>query len=212
MWEEAFPDPSTSPAHYARALLVRYPHVITAAGAEAGSLIASFSSAEHLQLGGPGARVYVWADGLTYLHAFSPAVKSLRVNFSNLPFPHFFDLILSFPLLEDLTVIDCSHDEESIDNGGDTSDGLSTVVRPANLPTFAGSLKLLMRNGMGPIVHRLLPLPSGIHFRKLTVGWECDEDTPLTTALVEGCSRTLEYLEISYKLCGGSIRHPRPHG
>ena len=50
---------------------------------------------------------------------------------------------------------------------------------------------------MEPIVPWLLSLPSGIHFQRLTLEWNCKEDIPLTMALVEKCSHTLESLDIT---------------
>ena len=98
----------------------------------------------------------------------------------------------------------------SVDNGGD-SDGSSTIVQPSSSPVLTGTLELLLGAGMGPIAHRLLSLPSGIHFRKLTLEWRCEEDIPLTTALVEKCSHTLKSLNITNNLRGTSPAHLRPY-
>ena len=59
---------------------------------------------------------------------------------------------------------------------------------------------------MGPLARRLLSLPGGIHFRKLTLTLVCEEDLLSSTALVEGCDKTLEYLDISCEHLGVSIR------
>jgi len=50
-----------------------------------------------------------------------------------------------------------------------------------------------------------MSLPGGIHFRKLAVVWFEGEDLSLTTALVEGCSHTLESLDTTYTPRGTSI-------
>ena len=211
LWKKAFPDPSISPAHYTKDLAIGCPQLV----AEASSLIASFSSVEELGLGGWGSQVAPkWGLAFVLLRSFSPVLKSLRVDIPCLPFPYFFDFVLSFPLLENLDINERPEDNAPIENGGD-SNGLSTIVQNtqlSNLPTFTGSLCLFLTEGIKPVVHRLLTLQSGIHFRKLTLGWVCEEDISLTTALVENCSRTLEFLDVLYELRGTSIGSPRPHG
>ena len=210
-WKKAFPDPSISPACYAIFLWIGCPQVVTTKGAEAGGWIASFSGVEHLQFGGQDVHARGWEAAFVMFHGFSPAVKSLRMRMSHLPFPHFFNLVLSFPLLEDLDMDDC-HDVQ-IDDGGD-SDGLSmsTAVQSSSSPVFAGTLDLHLKGGMGPIVHRLLALPDGIHFRKFILSWSREEDISLTMALMERCSHTLEFLYISSSLFSTSIRHLRSRG
>ena len=214
-WKKAFPDSSTSPAHYAKYLAIGCPQLVTEAGGEAGNWIASFSSVEELKLGGWGSGSGPgWEAAFILLHAFSPVLKVLRVDIPSLPFPHIFDLVLSFPLLEDLDLLERPDDSTQTDNGSD-SDESPTVVQdaqPSNLPVFTGSLNLFLSEGVKPIVYWLLSSQSGIHFQKLTLGWVCEEDIPLTTELVERCSGTLEYLYISFDLDGVSIRRPRPMG
>jgi len=48
-WEEIFPDPSTSPARYAKTLTIGCFQVFTAADAETGGWISSFSYVERLE-------------------------------------------------------------------------------------------------------------------------------------------------------------------
>ena len=132
-----------------------------------------------------------------------PILKSLRVAFAALPSSRTFDLILSFPLLDDLTVIAW---DVSIDNEHG-SDALPTVGKPSNPPTFAGSLDVFLAGGIEPIARRLLSLPSGIHFRELKLTWNFEQDLPLTKNLVEGCSHTLESLTVVCNPLGMSIRH-----
>lgn len=151
----------------------------------------------------------------------SPVVGGLRSLFphstdshplSNLSASFFplriFDLILSFPLLEDLTVI-TDREVAIIDDDG--SDGLSTAAaRPSSLPTFTGSLELSVRGGMIPIARLLLSLPGSIHFRKLTLGWFNEENILLIMGLVAECVNTLESLDIACYFHGNSIQHLHP--
>ena len=205
MWKETFPDPLTSPACYTKRLFVGCSQVVTAADADAGGWITGFSHVEHLGLQDHT----LFANGsstLSLFRGFSP-IKSLDVISTDLPPPRVFNLILSFPLLENLTVF-TSHGISADDDG---SNELSTVTQPSNTPTFTGSLELLLgAGGMKPFVHWLLSLPGGIHFRKLTLTWLQEEDLSLVEALVEACSHTLESLDISDSR-STSIQHLRPN-
>ena len=200
-WKKTFPDPSTSPAHYVKTLSIECSHVVTAADAEPGRWIRELSQVEYLEV--RSQRAYEEEAGASFLplHGFSPIIKSLYVDITFLPSSQIFDLVLSFPLLEDLTVINAY--DASVNND-DFSDELPTVVPPSNPPIFTGSLEL-SRGGTKPIARRLLSLPSGIHFRRLGLMQFHEEDIPLTTKLVEECSHTLESLDITCSLYGTSI-------
>ena len=187
-WKKAFPDPSTSPARYAKSLSVDCPHVIMAADAEADGWIRSFSRVVHLELGG-----YVdESDFFLPLQGFSPAIKSLHIDCKALPSWWIFDFLLSFPLLEDLTMF---NSDDVAANNEDGSNWRPTVDRPSNPPVFTGSLELMV-TGEELTVRRFLCLPGGIHFRTLKLTWD-HEDTSLITALVETCSHTLETLDMT---------------
>ena len=203
LWKKTFPDPSTSPAHYAKILLVDCPRAITTADAGPGGWITGFSGVIRLEVVDRSMAFRALADGFAPFHGFSPVIKSLCVDFVHLP-PQTFDLIISFPLLEDLTLTAYS---EMITYEADGSDGLSTVVQPSSSPAFTGSLELLLERGRKPIAHRLLSLPGGLHFRMLAFIWLHEEDLLLTKAFVEGCSHTLESLNITCELHGTSIQH-----
>jgi len=188
-----FPDPLTSPAHYAKHLKIASPHILTAEGAEAGDWIRDFSCVVRLRVDDP--RTYVDEAEVSPLpfHGFSPAIKSLRVQFVVLPSSRIFDLIHSFPLLEDLTVI---AQKMSIDNG-DGPKRPPAADRSSDPPALTGSLELYLNEGMRHITRGLLSSPGGIRFRDLTSTWFHTGDPSLTTALVEKCSRTIETLDIS---------------
>jgi hypothetical protein len=200
-WKATFPDPSTSPACYADALFIDCSQVVTAVDAEAGGWIRGFSRVEHLEVGthttDPDFNESV--TPLVPFHGFSPALKSLRVVVPH-PLPsQIFNLISSFPLLEDLAVI-------IIHNGdGSERDEMPPAARPLSPPMFTGSLELYLRGGMKPITRRLLSLPGGIHFRELIWTWFYDEDLSLMMALVERCSHTLQSLSIICNLISTSI-------
>ena len=206
-WKKKFPDPSTSPGYYTETLIVRCPEVVAAADAEAGGWITAFSRVVHLWVG--TRKLPTFPATLVPFHGLSPVVKSLSMILPTLESPHISNLILSFPLLEDLAVT-IDPRTSSDDDDGD-SDWLPPAAQPLSTPVFTGSLKILLERGMKHISHWLLALPGGIHFRKLILRWNCEEDLSLMMALVERCSHTLESLEVFRHPLGESIRHLRPH-
>ena len=200
-WKKTFPDPSTSPRRYVKNLSVSFPQAFTAADAEAGDWIRGFSCVVHLEVGSPEI-VPDRSFSLVLFHGFSPSIKSLGVTFAALPSPLVLNLILSFPLLEDLVAISFYNPSSG---NGDGSHWLPTTAQPSSSPMFTGSLELLLRGGKDSFARRLLSLPGGIHFRKLNVTWIQEKDPSLMTRLVEGCSHTLESLEVYYGFHGASI-------
>jgi len=206
-WRGIFPDPSTSPGHYTKTLTIQCPHAITAADAEVGGWIRGFSHVVHLWMGSQ--RPYEYGSEIfpAVLQALSPVVKSLNIDCLFLSSSRTFDLILSFPLLEDLSLTNycCASIDED-----DDSDELPIAAEPSNLPVFTGSFKIVTV-GLVPLARQLLSLPGGIHFRKFTLTWEYGGDISLIAALVEGCSHTLESLDIGCNPFGASIWYLRPY-
>jgi len=205
-WKEMFPDPSTSPACYTKTLAVGCPQLVTTADAETGGWIRGFSCVVGLEVGSQTLDLDESGVSLIPFHGLSPTVKHLRANFHVLPSPRIFNLALSFPLLEDLSVVAYSMSDD--DDAG--SDRLPPVVQPSNPPAFTGTLNLLLTTGMEHVTPRLLSLPGGIHFWKLTLMWVHEEDPSLTLAVVEKCSHTVETLDITCHL-RTFIRNRRPH-
>ena len=200
-WKEIFPDPSTSPAHYAKTLVIVFPYVFTATDAGVGGWISGFSHVTQLELGSTVMHANRSAISLVPLHGFSPVLKSLRVTFTGFPSLRIFDLILSFPLLDDLTVT--AYNEPI----GGIPDVQATVAQLSSPPTFSGTLRLFLKVGMKSITRQLLSLPGGIHFRKLNLMWGHEEDALWARNLVGRCSRTLEYLNITCNTLGMLILH-----
>jgi len=205
-WEETFP--STSPGRYTKTLTIDQPDAVMAADAQIGGWIESFSHVVHLELGRSGLILVddKLAIFLVPLQGLSPFVKSLDIDCFALPSSPIFDLIISFPLLEDLTL--ANYGEGA--NGDDGSNGLPIAAQPSNLPAFTGSLEVTVI-GPAPIARQLSSLPGGIHFRKLTLTWYCRNDISLITALVERCSHTLESLDITCDPLCASIWHLHPY-
>jgi len=201
-WKNLFPDPSTSPGHYTKNLIVGFVRV-GAVDAEAGGWIKGFSCVVCLELG-KGFGIHEPGISLVPFHGFSPILQSLCMDGFDLPSSHIFSLALSFPLLDDLTL---TAYREFIDDGDD-SDGLSAIAQSSSLPKFGGSLDIPQPVELKPILRRLLSLPGSIHFRKLNLIWVIEEDILLTTALMERCSHTLESFKFTCTHLGTYIRSP----
>ena len=204
-WKETFPDPSTSPARYAKKLHIVHPQVVTAADAELGGWIRGFSRVVHFKV---GSSIYDLSKlSFAPFHGFSPVIKSLSVVISAFPASWIFNLILSFPLLEDLSLF--VHDNRPGDGFGVDE---MPIIQPSSPRVLTGSLDLrVLGRGIGPFTCRLLSLPGGIHFRKLSWTWSREEELSPIMGLVEACSHTLETLNVTCNLAGRPIwcLHPR---
>ena len=203
-WKGTFPDPITSPAHYTKTLHVSCLRFVVPMDAGVGGWIRGFSRVVNLEF---NTRYTLHADELAVFlapfHGLSPAVKTLRVDFAVLPPSRIFNFILTFPLLEDLTLIG-DVDNTSIDNDDDLNE-LLTAVRLSNPPAFNGSLELPLNRGTRPIGRRLLFLQGGIHFRKPVLVWHREDEFSLAVALLEKCPHTLESLDITRSIFGRRI-------
>ena len=198
-WKKTFPDPSNSPAYYARSLLVACLEVIGAEDAAEGGWITSFSGVVRLELEACEETLEDPETSLVPFHNFSPALKSLKVDFMTLPCSQFFKLAYSFPLLEDLAVI-CQL------LGDDDDPRALQAVLPSTSPPFTGSLGLALPRGSETVARRLLDLPGGLRFRKLDLLWK--KDTQWLRELVSACSNTLEYLIMTCLVPGTFVFSP----
>ena len=189
-WKTTFPDPSTSPARYTGYLSVYCPEAVTTADAEGRGWISTFSHVVHLSLD-----LYTAEISLVPFHGFSPALKSLHIDFGFFPLRRIINIIHSFPFLEDLSLFAWGGDQiEDID-------GQPVIVQPP----LTGSLNLYAQEGMNYIVSQLFPPQNSLNFRKLSLGLICKKDIFVTSALVQRCSFTLEFLEIDAGDCGMSV-------
>lgn len=209
-WKTAFPDPSSSPAYYTRYLSIRCPPVATTINGEDADWISTFSQVVHLDLDTRNADPHT-GFSLVQFHGFSSLLRSLSMymNTNPLPLPpsQLLNFIMSFPLLEDISVetfyIAWADDVDR--------DGKLITVKPSTPHTLTGCLKLAALQGMDPIASLLLSVPNDLHFRKLDFTWNRGGDIPLTEALVEVCHPTLECLKIDEGHVGTLAQHPCPH-
>ena len=139
---------------------------------------------------------------LAPFHALSPILRSLHLLSITLPLSRIFGLIRSLPLLEDLSLIVYGiPNNDDLDAGGPL-----IVISPPSSPIFTGTLRLVLSDGMGPTVHRLLDLPNGLHFQQLTLAWLQEDELKWINTLAAECSDTLESINASHSWCGAIVR------
>jgi hypothetical protein len=197
-WKKTFSDPLNSPARYTRTLSISRFEVVTAEDAAEGGWIPTFSRVTHLDLDhGTTPLTNPSEISLAPFHNFSPALKTLRVT-CFLPGPtRIIDLIRSFPLLENLTLIGLG-----LDIYDDERDGPHSVVPSPASPKLTGTLKLFIYGGVAVALRQLIELPNGVHFRSIELSWCEEKDICHLVELVEACSDTLEDLSITYEAKG----------
>ena len=182
-WRENFPDPLNSPARHVRTLSIDLTGLIS--DADVNTLL-TFRNVSRLDVGTIGRNDQTLS--LVPLHGFCPAVESLRISSSSLPSSKIFDLICSFPILQNFMFV--GYPASRLVDG-------RTWNTPSTSPRLTGSLTLRLMKWIGHFIFRLLNLPNGVHFRRIVVSWMVPEDAESTMDLVSRCSDTLECLEIS---------------
>ena len=182
-WMKMFPNPSNSPAQHTRSLTIRRPVYLsvpdTPTDAEVTSCARAFRNVVHLHF-----RCLFWADHkprLVPFYGFSHTLRSLRLTLTSF---QVFDLVCSFPLLEDLALIALRF-----------GPGLVEWIAPSTSPKLTGSLELNTSDGIRHAICRLLDFPDGLHFAEITaVCFYGDSES--MAELVSRCSGTLEYLNL----------------
>ena len=181
-WWKAFPDPDSSPGCHVRCLLFNSVGCISSVVAGGCSLVRPFSNVVRLEM---------WSGkGILHDRFFSHLLTGSRIHVGfetpGLTPSQFTELICSLPLLEDLDIA-----VTAINKGDDDC----PVFQPLSSPPLTGTLSLSLAEGMEHVTCGLLNLPNGVHFRKFLFTWRLEEDFQWITALVEGCSNTLKYIE-----------------
>ena len=202
-WKNIFQNPSTSPARYTKALLVKHPCVVTTGDGGEDGWILAFSRVVRLevdiaQAGSDGAMF-----SLVPFHGFSPALKSLHLMFLSFPSSQISDLVFSFPLLENLAVFTLIHHPADYDG----FNRKPNTIKHSSSPAFTGALDLSLADGVNSVALPLLSLSNGLHFQELCLVWDHAQDASVSTALVKECSSTLEFLAIRSALLGTPVRY-----
>lgn len=198
-WKNTFPDPSTSPACYTKSLLIYCPQVTMSRNAVEGGWIPTFSGVVDLEIAGCPP-----SFSPVPFHGFSPVLTSLRISLYVFQPSQILDLVCSFPLLEDVSIYSF---ETRLVDGDDNVNEQPTALQSRSSPMLTGTLELSMQQGIDPIASGLLSLPNGLRFRKLDLTWHVEQAVSLTTALVERCYPTLEFLKVDCTFLGMPARH-----
>ena len=122
-WKNVFPDPSISPAHYTKTLVIGCPQSVTAGDVEEGGWLSAFSRVVRLAMYIPSMDRRVIS--LVPFHGLSPVIKSLRIYLTTFPSSPIFNLICSFSPLENLHV----EVREALADHVDSCDGQQPPVR-----------------------------------------------------------------------------------
>ena len=183
LWTAAFPDPFNSPAHYTRILRVINIGFIAGTKNDVTPWIRAFHNVVHLHVETKGWSGPDWASHVPF-HGLSPAIRSLHLESPYTQPSIIFELICSFSLLEDLTLLALF-----------PAPPRDEWITPLTFPRLTGSL--LLSGSTSPITRRLLDLPNGLYFTKITLVFDYEADFKLATDLVSRCSDTLESLDVT---------------
>ena len=149
LWKKTFPDPRNSLARHTRSLFICGIPVVTAADEGMGDWIHTFHNVVRLRLEHIGEGDH--RTSLAPFYGLSPTVRSLTLTSTSLDI---FDLICSFPLLEDLALMGLSPDIEA--------DAWNT---PSTSPKLTGVLSLKTIWGINSVTRRVVcpPERSALH-------------------------------------------------
>jgi len=183
-WMQAFPHPSSSLAHHVRTLSFSAKCTSILARPDVRCWIRTFQHVENLDMEILGYNYLYHGVSLVQLHGFSPTLKSLILGYTSVSFQEVFNLICSFPLLEDLGLISYAP----------TQPHTSEWNPPPTSPKLTGTLEI--RDKLRSVARRLCDLPGGLHFSKIRLS--CWEEEPTSAMdLVSRCSDTLESLAVT---------------
>lgn len=189
LWKKTFPDPLNSPAHHTRYLSIFGIPVITAADVGVDGWIRTFHNVVHLHLdclGDEDRQVL-----LVHFNGLSPTLRSLSLSTTSI---EVFDLICSFPLLEDLSLVGVLP----------SSPGTDGWKIPSVSPKLTGSLHLQSIWEIYTVAHRFCALPGGLRFTKITLTLSIERIDPVME-LISGCSDTLESFSVTCFFLGGTF-------
>ena len=181
-WMKTFPDPSDSPAHHVRILVMV---LDTPLPTTADLWICAFHNVVSLQVESTS---YVPVPlAFVPFHGLSPSLRSLHLGSkSSPPLSDAINLLCSFPLLEDISIHGFRHYE------------WDRWTVPPTSPRLTGSLKLYnIEGGLWAAAPLFLELPNGLHFTKIKLEFFHEAEFEPVADLVSECSATLESLDVA---------------
>lgn len=189
-WKNAFPDPQKSPAHHTSSLFIPCTR-----DAEDDAWIKSFTAVTRLEVLSCN---HLEEPQLEALHELLPAVKSLRLALNTAPLSKVFNLICSFPFLEDLDIVVGRFIDDMNKDGG--------IPQPPT-PPLCTATRLVLQCELEGITSQFLGLPDKPHFEEIV--WKPHSpgkqlELPWVMALIEKCPETLEWIDFFFNPDGKS--------
>lgn len=181
VWMKGFPDASNSPGHHTRTLELNGVDSTMDASVVAPTWVHHFGHIKELKLERCVGGAFI-PGSLVQLCGLSPTLKSLRVSHALTLLSDLFNLICSFPLLEDLG-LHCI-----------TTLGFNDKWHTSTSPRLDGSLHLTDPNPS--LVRRLSDLQNGPNFAHITAKCPVESAEPVVD-LISKCSVTLESLTVA---------------
>ena len=179
-WKITFPDPSTSPAVYAREMRI---HLTTDAPTQLAEYMPYFSNVRDLTLIGGNCDGREWISSIGRLPA---SIRSLTMKFVSIANGQVLEIMGQLPNLDDFSL--CTF------KGGGFPDGAGETLRGR----YRGKLELLlMEDFHASIVRSLLETPEGLGFRSVKAFCNAEDDFLVYADLVAACRDTLTDLDIS---------------
>ena len=182
-WKRIFQNLANSPASYTRFLKFKSMPF----NEDDARWIKGFNCVEHLEVFGDR-----WgtpnSGSFRAFHNLSSDVKSLLVQWRDLPLQEVFELICSFPKLENLRVWSYNgYAHKPIDE---------SISQDLVLPVFTGTL--VLGKATAGFVRQLLGLGKTHKFRKIVVRYCYAYQFEGVNNLVKKCSQTLESIIVDY--------------
>lgn len=179
-WKTTFPNPSTSPAPYAREMRI---HISSEAPMRLSEYMPYFSHVRDLTLIGGRCENRDWILSLGQL---PPSIRSLTMKFASITNAQVFEIMEQLPNLDDLSL--------SAFKGA----GLTLEAGEILKGRYNGKLDLLLMDDFhAGIVRSLLNAPEGLGFRSIKALCNTEDDFPVYVDLVASCQDTLVDLDIS---------------
>lgn len=179
-WRSTFPDPSTSPAQYAREMRI---HLAVDAPINLSEYMPYFSNVRDLTLIGGRCENGDWIPAIGTL---PPSIRSLTMKFAYITNAQVLEVMEQLPDLDDLSLC--------------TFKGAGFTAEAGDLlkGRYNGKLELLlMEDFHAGIVRSLLKAPEGLGFKSVKAFCNTEEDFPVYVDLVASCRETLTDLDVS---------------
>jgi len=187
-WKTTFPDPSTSPAPYAREMRI---HLASDAPIQLAEYMPYFSNVRDLTLVGGRCENQEWISGIGRLPT---SIRSLTMKFVSVTNVQVLNIMGQLPNLDNLSL--CTF------KGSGFPDGVGEILRGR----YSGKLELLLMDDFhASIVRSLLEVSEGLGFKSVKAFCNTEDDFPVYADLVSACQDTLIDLDISVSAEGDPL-------